>query len=315
MQQNSLLTPHLETSSPSYQFQCSRALPHALSSLFQSSLMNLDPLIWMRPKPATPISQNSWALSAQVSPTQIMGLLVPSSSSVNHADVLVLAPPQEHQWDWQIQPAALTRPVPKGSVLHTRHSFFLAFVTSNSSHLSLLSRYSEEISEAERWQASLEGRRRLQRPMETWEWLWGAWRWEKMKQDPGDVQLMQCWHCSTVTSHLVVPKGTSQLPPVSENLRLQAESMEALFCWVDSRFSSANFTAPSLKMCFSGSVNPNKTREKNNCFFYLRAPGVPCAAPFLLQAKKHLCACFLNKPGTPSSAMLPSQDNRITTVK
>lgn len=98
-----------------------------------------------------------------------MWFLVPSSSSVNHADVFVLASLTDAPEEEQIQPAALTHPVPKGSVLHTRHSFFLAFVTSKSSHLSLLSRYSEEISEAERWQASLEGRRRLQRPMETWE--------------------------------------------------------------------------------------------------------------------------------------------------
>lgn len=100
---------------------------------------------------------------------QIMWLLVPSSSSVNHADVFVLARLTDAPGEEQIQQAAFTCPVPKGRVLYTRHSSFLAFVTLNSSHLSLMSRYSEEISEGGRWQESLESRRRLQRPMETWE--------------------------------------------------------------------------------------------------------------------------------------------------
>lgn len=261
MQESSLLTPHLETSSPSSVFQCSWVLPHAHSSLLQSSLMNLYPLIWLRPKPAAPISQNSWALSAQVSPTQIMWLLVPSSSSVNHADVFTLARLTDAPGEEQIQWAAFTCPVPKGRVLHTRHSSFLAFVTLNSSHLSLMSRYSEEISEGGRWQESLEGHRRLQRPMETWEWLGGL---EMRENEAGSRRCMTDAMLTLQHSHITScgPKGQLPAPTVSESLCLQPESMEALFCWADSRFSTANFTASSLKVFFSGSINLNKAGEK-----------------------------------------------------
>lgn len=58
------------------------------------------------------------------------------------------------------------------------------------------------------------------------------------------------------------PKAQLPVPTVSESLCLQAESMEALFCWVNNRFSTANFTASSLKVCFSGSINLNKAGEK-----------------------------------------------------